>query len=145
MTALSKVMQQPQLACCLMQAVAVLSERGTVGGLLMWRDAAATNNQVSACDDAGARCCVLRAVPCCAVQVFMVSEHALLDEGLVRAMLHSGHSRVPVYRWVCCTVLDRLYCTVLLAPQPRRHTHMACATAVHLWQAAGECEARVSS
>jgi len=42
-----------------------------------------------------------RAVPCRAVpylQVFMVSDQALLDEGLVRAMLHSGHSRVPVYR-----------------------------------------------
>jgi CBS domain containing-hemolysin-like protein len=38
------------------------------------------------------------AVVCCAVQVFMVSDQALLDEGLVRAMLHSGHSRVPVYR-----------------------------------------------
>jgi hypothetical protein len=34
----------------------------------------------------------------CFMQVFMVSDQALLDEGLVRAMLHSGHSRVPVYR-----------------------------------------------
>jgi Mg2+/Co2+ transporter CorC len=34
----------------------------------------------------------------CIAQVFMVSDQALLDEGLVRAMLHSGHSRVPVYR-----------------------------------------------
>lgn len=30
----------------------------------------------------------------------MVSDQALLEEGLVRAMLHSGHSRVPVYRCV---------------------------------------------
>lgn len=30
----------------------------------------------------------------------MVSDQALLDEGLVKAMLHSGHSRVPVYRYV---------------------------------------------
>lgn len=57
-------------------------------------------------------CCVLSlcaVVLCCVVQVFMVSDQALLDEGLVRAMLHSGHSRVPVYRWVAGSVAVSIF------------------------------------
>jgi FtsH-binding integral membrane protein len=60
----------------------------------------------------------------------MLSEDALLDEQLVRQVLQSGHSRLPVYRWA----KQLFFKTQMeaLAVMKSSHVHRVCNLTMHL-------------